>query len=474
MRIKTIKGKIFNLNLLTITITLLLVAIVFNLTISFYFQNRAISQLSAIASETKNTFIKQAANFTTIPKDKKSLADAFHKIQRSFDKALSIVNAEGFLIDKKTNIISLSEENAPGQDKLENAIMHQIVQSKKNNNEQKMFVDYYSIKYAAILISVPPNTIDINYIVLYASLDELNSLKKIINLILILILFLTALVSAIISSYISRQISKPLTSLSEHIRTLSERNFNTNIDIAVDNEIQELVDNVNKMSEKLEFYDQAQKIFLQNASHEFRTPLMIIQSYAEGLKHGVVEDKGAATEIIIDESKRLCSLVEDLLYLSRLDTDEEIYRFESIEFTDLIKGVTERMNVLAEKDNIEISLILPASEINLIGDEEKLSRAVTNLISNCIRYAKSKITIQVNNANQSPKSNLELTISDDGLGFEAEDLTNLFARFYKGKKGKSGLGLPIAKTIIDRHKGTIVAKNIPNGGAVFIVSLPIK
>lgn len=469
MRTRTIKAKIFNLNLITIVVTLLSVALAFNLTMSIYFQNRAMFQLSSIASETEKTFIKQVANYTSMPKDRKSLTVAFRKIQKSFDKTLTIVNTEFFLIDNYENIISLSEENTAELVALENSIKNQIVLPDKHNPEQHYFVQVKNNKYAVIVLLAPRNSININSIVLYASLDELNASQKIINWILILILLISALVSLMVSSYISRRISKPLTSLSKHIRILSERNFNTNIDIIVDNEIQELVDNVNKMSEKLEFYDQTQKIFLQNASHEFRTPLMIIQSYAEGLKHEVVEDKNAAIEIIIEEAKRLCSLVEDLLYLSRLDTNEEIYRIETLDFTDMVKGVAERMKGLVEKDNINLTLKIPDTEIFLTGDEEKLSRAITNLISNCIRYAKSNITIEVTTVKHASKNRVELTISDDGLGFEAEDLSNLFTRFYKGKKGKFGLGLAIAKAIIDKHKGDIMATNSPNGGAKFVI-----
>jgi len=271
-------------------------------------------------------------------------------------------------------------------------------------------------------------------------------LKNVINLILLIIILVTALLSLAVSSSVSRRISRPLTSLKEHIRSLADRKFISNVNIVADNEIQELAENVNRMSEKLEAYDQAQKIFLQNASHEFRTPLMVIQSYAEGLKYGVVEENHTATDIIIDESKRLCSLVEDLLYLSRLDTDEEMYVFKSVNFSDAVKDVTERMKILANKENIKISLQLPQNKVFLIGDEEKLSRALTNIISNCLRYAKSKIDIKVDISNLLTDQ-LVLTISDDGPGFDPEDLKNLFTRFYKGKKGKFGLGLTITKTI---------------------------
>ncbi|MFA6808623.1 MAG: HAMP domain-containing sensor histidine kinase [Eubacteriales bacterium] len=473
MRTKTIKGKIFNLNLVTIMISLLLVAVVFNVTINFYFNNQVMSQLSSVASITEDTFSKQADTFDVVPNDNQSLAKTSHRIENSFDKNLSVINAQSFLVDDKLNVVQSGKSISPIQT-LESTIFNTLIRlTGDNQSEKKIYMNIDHIKYAAILIPAPPNKIYINYIVIYTSLEQIKALQKMINFILLIILLVTALISIGISTSISKRISQPLSSLSQHIRSLSERKFISNINLSADNEIQELVDNVNKMSERLEIYDQAQKIFLQNASHEFRTPLMIIQSYAEGLKHEVVEDRNAATEIIIDETKRLCALVEDLLYLSRLDTDEEIYRFESVDFSGLIQNIIERMRVLTEKENIELSLLIPYAEISLSGDEEKLTRAITNIISNCKRYAQSKISVQVNLSKKLPNNQLLLTIADDGPGFESEDLANVFTRFYKGKKGKFGLGLAITKTIILKHNGTIVAKNGTDGGALFEIHLPI-
>ena len=128
------------------------------------------------------------------------------------------------------------------------------------------------------------------------------------------------------------------------------------------------------------------------------------------------------------------------------------------------------MKILAEKDSINLSLELPETEIFLTGDEEKLSRALTNLVSNCMRYAENLITVKVSMPQELPI--LQVTISDDGRGFEDKDLLHLFERFYKGENGNFGLGLTIVKTIIERHNGTIEAKNGPTGGAQFIITLP--
>jgi signal transduction histidine kinase len=223
------------------------------------------------------------------------------------------------------------------------------------------------------------------------------------------------------------------------------------------------------MSEKLETYDKAQKNFLQNASHEFRTPLMSIQSYAEGIKYNVA-DSNEAADIIINESKRLTQLVEDLLYLSRLDSIEENYCFDILDCNELLRSCAERMNMIACKNNIRIDISVSEENINIIADEEKLSRAICNVLSNCIRYARSSIEIR---SRVIDDKIVRITISDDGPGFESKELPNIFERFYKGSKGDFGLGLAISKNVIEKHNGMITAKNSEHG-AEFNIDIPVS
>jgi len=162
-------------------------------------------------------------------------------------------------------------------------------------------------------------------------------------------------------------------------------------------------------------------------------------------------------------------LVEDLLYLSRLDAIEENYNYSNLIFNDLINKSVDCMNLIAEKNNITITTKLPKEIVEIHGDEEKLSRAITNIISNCIRYAISIVIVELKVINN---KKIQLTISDDGPGFESTELPNVFERFYKGKKGNCGLGLSISKNVVEKLNGKISARN-SNIGALFIIELPI-
>lgn len=191
---------------------------------------------------------------------------------------------------------------------------------------------------------------------------------------------------------------------------------------------------------------------------------MSIQSYAEGIKYDVV-NSNIAVPIILDEIKRMTNLVEDLLYLSRLDAIEENYNYINLDINELLNICVDRMNLIVEKSNINITTNLPKEIVQIHGDEEKLSRAITNIISNCIIYANTVVIVELKLTNN---KKVHLTISDDGPGFEITELPNVFERFYKGKKGNCGLGLSIIKNVIEKLNGKISASNL-NPGALFII-----
>ena len=238
-----------------------------------------------------------------------------------------------------------------------NKISAEIDKSKDLNKESYLDFHYTGTEYIAVIKPVSQkNNFGLGWIVIYSSLQNINKLQFAINLILLMILLLSAFIIILISSVLSKKISAPFNTLNQHIQSIAERNFGTKITTPVYDEFSAFVNSINLMSEKLEAYDKAQKTFLQNVSHEFRTPLMSIQSYAEGIKYSITESDSAA-DIIIDESKRLAQLVENLLYLSRLDAIEENYHFYTLDINELLRSCTYRMNGIASKVILQLFLI---------------------------------------------------------------------------------------------------------------------
>ncbi|WP_242851469.1 HAMP domain-containing sensor histidine kinase [Clostridium sp. DMHC 10] len=496
----TIKGRIFKYNLAVILLLITITTITFNVAIRLYIQKEIIGQLNKLATSVEGAALEHGPDFfkpddnnhtppnllprhATIPETSSEVTknststknnDLFRyyfMLDRSLRKPLSVLSADFILIDKNKNAINPStEESNKIPSDLLSKLKSEIDTSSSKSYKSSIRFSVSGTDYVAIVRPVSDkNTFGLGWIIIYSSVQKINQLQFWINIILLIILIISALITVIFSSRIAKKISEPFSSLNEHIRSIAERNFGEKIDLPVDYELSELVNGINIMSEKLEIYDKAQKTFLQNVSHEFRTPLMSIQSYAEGIKYEVVDGNSAA-DIIIGESKRLTHLVEDLLYLSRLDSIEENYNYTEIDFIELINSCAERLNAIALKSNIKISVNNLNKDIIIYSDEEKLSRALTNIISNSIRYASSSITV-VSNINFDNK--LDITISDDGPGFDEKDLPHIFDRFYKGKKGKFGLGLSISKNIIEKLHGTITAGN-GETGALFSIEIPIK
>lgn len=325
---------------------------------------------------------------------------------------------------------------------------------------------YLSIAYPLILVS--GNTTISGYIVYYTNMSKTENILNAANIILIFILLAAAIIVFFTSLIVSDRITKPIKALCAYAKTIGDRNFKTHSFEKFGGEIEELAQSMNAMAVRLSDYDKAQKTFLQNASHELRTPLMSIQGYAEGIKYGVFDDIDKASDTIISESKRLTSLVEELLYLSRLDALSDSYEPEKIDLSDFLNECISRMQGLALKENVMLIYEKPEQSVCIMADSDKISRAIINILSNCIRYAKTKTIIQLS----ADDKNARLRIEDDGRGFSQEDLNNLFVRFYKGEGGNFGLGLSISKTIISRHGGEIIAKNSDNG-AMFLITLPL-
>lgn len=489
MKRNTIKWRIFNYNIIVIILQVVLTTIIFNIAVRMYMEKDILVQLQKIASSTEDAALRHGPDFFQGPdgrrpppldQDKTNIINSnsndndllgyYFMLDHSLKEPLTLLNADFILLDKdKNRITPTTKQSYTTSNDESDKIASMIIKSKGFSNGSYLNFNLSGTNYIAIVKSVSDkNSFGLGWIIIYSSLQKVNQLQLGINIILLVILIFSALIIVLFSSLLSKKISAPFSHLNQYIKAIAERNFGKKIDMPVYDELQEFVNNINTMSEKLEIYDKAQKTFLQNVSHEFRTPLMSIQSYAEGIKYDVVESSAAA-DIIIDESKRLTHLVEDLLYLSRLDAIEENYHCSNLNFSGIVNSCVERMNGIALKNNIRIAVNNATESILIYADEERLSRAIINIISNCIRYAKSSIIIT---SKVISDNKVELTIKDDGPGFEPNELPNIFERFYKGKKGKFGLGLSISKNIIEKLNGKISAQN-SECGALFIIELPI-
>ena len=210
-----------------------------------------------------------------------------------------------------------------------------------------------------------------------------------------------------------------------------------------------------------------QQTFFQNASHELKTPLMAIQGYAEGIQAGVM-DTASAAEVILEESDRMTELVDELLDISKIDMGRQQLALSEMDVRELLYDSIRAVEPAAA-GGIAIVPDFPETPVMVSCDDTRLRRAVTNILSNGVRYARSELHLTC----RTDKRNATIRIQDDGDGIADEDLPHIFDRFYMGKSGKSGIGLALTKEIIHLHKGTVRAYN-GETGAVFEISIPVS
>ena len=211
-----------------------------------------------------------------------------------------------------------------------------------------------------------------------------------------------------------------------------------------------------------------QQTFFQNASHELKTPLMAIQGYAEGIQAGVM-DAGGAAEVILAESDRMTELVEELLDISKIDMGRQQLALSEMDVRELLYDSIRAVEPAAAAGGITIVPDFPETPVMVSCDDTRLRRAVTNILSNGVRYARSELRLTC----RVDKHHVTIRIQDDGDGIAEADLPHIFDRFYMGKSGKSGIGLALTREIIHLHKGTIRAYN-GDGGAVFEITIPVS
>lgn len=468
MKKTTLKRKIFIGNFITILIMFLAILVAFNISINIYMEKETFEDLHDVSTEFEQLVSKNSpVSFNNIENKRLQNLLPVHTLNQS----ITLGDIEYYLINKNMKFIQVSEDNnREALPELEKIVTKEISKWNGINKEPMQFTfELNDVKYAAILMKFDNNEKSlVNWILISSSLENISEIQNSINIILIVILLSATILTIIISFYLAQKISKPISIISEQVKKIANKNFDIKINLQGNDEITKLSQNINNMTQKLAKHDNAQKTFFQNASHELRTPLMSIQGYAEGIKYNVVSNDGEAIETIITETKRLNNLVDDILYLSKIENIDDVYKFINVNLNDLMNNSIKNLTGIGLKKEVDIEYTPTTSNLEIYADQYYLAKAITNVMSNSIRYAKKKVNISCS-INQ---KYVNIIINDDGEGINQEDLPHIFERFYKGKGGKFGLGLTIAKSIIEKHNGIIYAENT-DIGAKFIIKLPL-
>ena len=271
---------------------------------------------------------------------------------------------------------------------------------------------------------------------------------------------------------------------------MSNHDFNAKYESGGEDEIGVLGQNFNKMSkeleqtiselktannelqkdiEKKERIDDMRKEFLSNVSHELKTPIALIQGYAEGLKECIndeAESRDFYCEVIIDEAAKMNNMVKKLLTLNQLEFGNDQISMECFDLTELVRGVVNSAQLLADQKDAQI-LFVQDTSVYVWGDEFKIEEVVTNYVSNAINHIDGERKIEIKM--QRREGHIRLSVFNTGKPIPEEDIDKIWIKFYKVDKartreyGGSGIGLSIVKAIMESMNQKFGVKNYENG-----------
>ena len=289
------------------------------------------------------------------------------------------------------------------------------------------------------------------------------------------------LFSLILAFALSRWVADPLQQV-----VLAARNFPSETLKPVSprgpREVQDLMRAFNSMVERVHASGQSQRDFVANVSHELKTPLTSIQGFAQAILDDTAyspEAKKQAAQIIYNESGRMHRMALDLLDLARFEGGIADLKMSTVDVGALLRGIVEKFTPQAQKAGVRLQVNIPDHLPLLIGDGDRLAQVFTNLMDNALKFtlANGQVTL----AAASVGDEMELSITDTGIGVEAEALPRLFDRFYQvdssragGDNHGAGLGLAIVREIVQAHGGRIIVRSQAEHGTKFVIHLPLE
>lgn len=283
------------------------------------------------------------------------------------------------------------------------------------------------------------------------------------------------IISAVLVRINLKNIFRPIEQINEATKKVALGEYDIELETKREDEIGELTNNFNKMTRGLKSTENLQKEFINNVSHEIKTPVSSIEGFAKFLKDKNLtdEEREEYANIIIEEAKRLENLTGKILKLSKLNNQEIITNKQEIEVAEQIRKAISLLEPKWSKKDIKINVSL--EEKIFLGDEDLIFQVWVNIIDNAIKFSNEGENIDIKVYEKD--SNINVEIKDHGIGMKEEELEKVYDRFYQidrshSKEG-SGLGLAIVKRIVELSEGKIEIKSKENKGTTVIVKLPV-
>lgn len=488
----SLRMKITLIILLIISVLLLSIGLLNNFGLRWFYQNEKVSEIKEAYLKIDNEVMKIGSlgqHIIDESTEESVINDSLKSIILDYSNKYNITIA---LVDSFTNkaIYSSAREG--------DGLISRIQDGFIGNQNQDIL--YTNNNYTIILHKTMKNTSFIEgfgycsdnqtMVIMSTPVASLKESVSISNRFLIYMAIIGFIITVILTFIIAKMITYPILELAEISNKMGKLDFTAKYIGNRSDEIQTLGLNMNYMSDRLkkaidelqeanellkedikrkEAIDEMRKDFIANVSHELKTPIALIQGYAEGLNEGLCEDEESRkyyTDVILDESEKMNKMVKQLLTLSSLESGNSILHKENFNLTSLIESVLGSISILIGEKNVNIEFDSD-KEIFLNADEFKIEEVVTNYISNSIHHVSDSGEIKINVSDDG--ENITFSVYNTGNPIPEKDLNNIWEKFFKVDKahsrayGGSGIGLSIVKAIVEAHNGTVAVRNILDG-----------
>ena len=293
-----------------------------------------------------------------------------------------------------------------------------------------------------------------------------------------------------ITMRMEKRIMKPIEKLKDGVEQIAKGNYDVRIENEINNEIGMLIYDFNEMAETLkqaermkQEYEENRKALIANISHDLKTPITSINGYIEALVDGVVTSPDKVNnylKIIHNNTTYINNLIDDLFLFSKLDMQKLDFNFEKVKIKSFMSDLMEEFNFVLSERNIEFRFednLSKELEVNI--DRKRIYQVIRNVIGNAVKYGnQQELIIEVNLSNDDKYIKIE--VKDNGPGIPEDKLQHIFNRFYRIDTERTkdfmstGLGLAIAKEMVEAHGGKIYVTSIIGHGSTFTIQLPIK
>lgn len=286
--------------------------------------------------------------------------------------------------------------------------------------------------------------------------------------------FLVAIVVLVLTVRAFRRAIDPVGEVIDAAQRVADGDYATRVEERGPREVRGLTRAFNAMTARLEANDTQRRALLADVSHELRTPLTVIQGNLEGLLDGVYPMDRAHLEPVLDETRQLARLIEDLRTLALAESGALHLQKESTDLSILIHETIASFRAQAESTDIAFSVETAAAHPNVLVDPARIRQVVENLIANALQYTPRGGEIRVTATPDNGRT-VSVTIQDNGSGISPEELPHVFERFYKARDSRgTGLGLAITRSVIEAHGGKVFAESRAGQGTRIWFTLPIS